>query len=686
MNSLDKKSIASFLRVTGDLSKASSENNTATTAVEEVTSGIESFLKEGENIRLILRSNGHEFPAKDCTDDSNFPAYIVCLAHHVPSDQFILFAFNSITMPCRLIRYDRDGNVIENNNLFWDTIDAAVLVAAVNKCHEGNAAYFDRAGCTSSDVKRRGECLRLVNTNNEAEGVDEEMMSCQEKDEEDRDKAKDDEDEVDDDDQDEYEAIRSVILTELLKNGQEGGDFHHPDPSFLLPLSESISQELYRWRCLCNHIPPRSEWPKLPSPGDATNVKGMSLPEKEELDELLSKRNSQLKNSVEYCQNAMEKLKSLLCKILERGNEPTATYELGKEGIVSLTTLEFMNQENAEQWPDFHEQFEEVDQTCYDAAHEIKNSLMTWDNSGCVAPEGSDEEDNSDWEEDDNYIEVALKLVNAWTKEDKALLKSLSNVVTNIDEALKSEEQSLQSAIDRIDSELSSILSLQKDAGRKTQFNATRFIKLWHGCPEEKEEEPWLQSATVKPQWTTDNLESHISFGWGETEHEVPSVMNFVIDSAGLMASLEGCVTSITTYTTHYSQTKFDSIWAKKIQRTVNSTLDGIKALLASGDLRNASILSLCCLRVFCDGDTIGAVRYWFENNESYDGQYDDDAIDEMFMSKFQGLWEMYHPYVAAIALACFDVESPKREAGAHWFLDALQSGLVYAPSNPSGE
>ena len=97
-------------------------------------------------------------------------------------------------------------------------------------------------------------------------------------------------------------------------------------------------------------------------------------------------------------------------------------------------------------------------------------------------------------------------------------------------------------------------------------------------------------------------------------------------------------------------------------------------------------MLILCCLSVFCDGDSIGAVRYWFENNESYDGQYDDDAIDEMFMSKFQGLWGMYHPYVAAIALACFDVESPKREAGAHWFLDALQSGLVYTPSNPSGE
>ena len=166
MNALDKKSIDSFLRVAGGLSKSSSGTNAATKAGSNPddsakgASRIERAVKEGENLRLILRANGHEFPANNNTADENNPEYVVCLAHHAPSDQFILFAFNSTTMPCRLIRYDRDGQVIQNdaikNKLSWSEIDAATLVAAVNKCHEGNAAYFDRVTCAASDAKGRG--------------------------------------------------------------------------------------------------------------------------------------------------------------------------------------------------------------------------------------------------------------------------------------------------------------------------------------------------------------------------------------------------------------------------------------------------------------------------------------------------------------------------------------------------
>ncbi len=702
MNSLDKKSIDSFLRAAGGLAKSSlhssSKKNGAALAESNPVdplkdmSVIDRAVKEGENIRLILRSSGHVFPAKDNTthhDDSN-PAYVVCLAHHVPSDQFILFVFNSTTMPCQLIRFDRDGNVVESdvirNHMCWSKIDAAVLVAAVNKCHEGNAAYFDNTACASND-KRRGGCVRLVNMKDDADGSDVKMRGIGEEDEE------SDEEDLD---EDEFEVIRALILAELLNDGSSGANFHHPDPNFLLPLAESISKELYNWRYMCNHIPSRSKWPKLPSPSEwraSTNAEGISASEREELDDISSGRNSQFRKSVEYCQNAIEKMKSLLCKIAERGIDSASIYELGKEGIMSLTTLEFMNQQHGDAWPDYHDVFEEIVHTCFEASTQIKENLMTWKGASESIPmEESDDEESLEWEEDDGHAEVASKLVSAWIKEDKALLNALSNVVTTIDQTLKSEQQSLQGAIDRVESELDSILSLKKDAERKTKLYASRIIKLWDNFisddddgeegSNEVEEEPSLRKASL-PQWSKYDLESQLYFGWCETEHEDSSVMKFIIDVAGLTAGLKEYIGDLTSFHTNHSQTKFDYIWKKKIQPAVNSTVNSIKTLLELGDLRNASIVAVCSLSVFCDGDTIGAVGHWHEHNESYDRE---DGSKVVVAKKFQALWREYHPYVAAIALAYFEIESPKREAGSHWFFDILQSGYIYAPSNSWGK
>ncbi len=281
--------------------------------------------------------------------------------------------------------------------------------------------------------------------------------------------------------------------------------------------------------------------------------------------------------------------------------------------------------------------------------------------------------------------------MSAWIKEDKALLKALSNVVATIDHTLKSEQLSLQGAIDRDEFEMDSILSLKKDAERKTKLYASRIIKLWDNSfsdddgeegSTEVDDEPWLRAAPM-PQWTKYDLESHISFGWCEAKHDDSSVMKFVIDVAGLTDDLKEFIVRLATYTTDHSQTQFDLIWKKKIQPAVNFTVNSIKALLELGDLRNASIVAACCLRVFCDGDMIGAVGHWYENNDAYESEYDAYVV---VAKKFQELWREYHPYVAAIALAYFDIESPQREAGSHWFFDILQSGSVYAPSDSSGE
>eukprot|EP00984_Skeletonema_dohrnii_P030907 scaffold22786_cov69-Skeletonema_dohrnii-CCMP3373.AAC.1 len=198
MNALDKKSIDSFLRVAGGLSNSSDDNDATLTESNPGDSSndnsiVKQAIKEGENLRLILRASGQNFPAKDNTANENNPECVVCLAHHSPSDQFILFSFSASTMPCRLIRYDRDGKVIPSdvikNKLCWSEIDAAALVAAVNKCHEGNAAYFG----TASDLQRSdpdglrredgedawlaSEYLRLVPRVGCDEGEDEEVLA-----------------------------------------------------------------------------------------------------------------------------------------------------------------------------------------------------------------------------------------------------------------------------------------------------------------------------------------------------------------------------------------------------------------------------------------------------------------------------------------------------------------------------
>ena len=226
---------------------------------DDASSRIKQAVKEGEHIRLILRSNGHQLcnnisTAKNDDDDNN-PAYIVLLGtYHAPSDQFILFTLNSTTMPCRLMRYNRDGNVIESNvielKLGWNEIDAVTLAAAVDKCQEIFGDYFDTGGDDTSDSSSMdvddgkdddnlysvGECLRLVpNHCGVVKDADEEMPGS-------------DDDNNDDDDSDvekeEYEAIRKVILAELLGTGEGGStlQLQHPDPNFLLPLSRSISR------------------------------------------------------------------------------------------------------------------------------------------------------------------------------------------------------------------------------------------------------------------------------------------------------------------------------------------------------------------------------------------------------------------------------------------------------------
>jgi hypothetical protein len=162
-------------------------------------------------------------------------------------------------------------------------------------------------------------------------------------------------------------------LTELLNNsGEEGGGvkFQHPDPNFLRPLSRSISKELKRWRFLRDNYgaPTRPEWPELPLPSEwekevlSNGVGGdrMSARDMKDFDKIVLGRSVQVEKSVEHCQSVMKKMESLLLQMLEGSNSDSISsisYELGKEGVVSLTLLRYMQQDNPMKWIHYHVTF-----------------------------------------------------------------------------------------------------------------------------------------------------------------------------------------------------------------------------------------------------------------------------------------------------------------------------------------
>ena len=675
MNSLGEKSIDSFLRVTGGLS-----NNDAAIAAGD-TSVIESALKEGENIRLILRSNGHEFPAKGSTTDDSSPAYIVCLAHHVPSDQFILFAFNSTTMPCRLIRYDRDGKIIESdvikNNLCWNTIDAAVLVAAVNKCHEGNAAYFGNKCTTDGDDDySAGECIRLVPTTG-FESHDEANKN----------------EEVD---VEECKAIRELILNKLLYADRDdnGVQFQHPDPNFLLPLSTSISKELKFWRDLRQyHLPRPLDLPALPEQKVMNNC---GSKEKEDYDRIVQGRSAQVEKSCQHCRNSMKQMEAFLRTLSQEGN-PAATiastsYLLGKEIVASLALLRHMQSTNPIDWIHFHGAFESVEQGCDQDSNVNKRALVAWLENTSNIPECCDTIIGGDnyhayadcygYEVGDGVDDVVGKLYMLWVLEEQALLEAFEFVVSTVEQCLTAgKDQSFESVFDCIKEGQDFVSSLQMKSKRATELNAARLVELTSDAEEELNEDfSWLMD-TSSPPWTNHNLQSHLSFGWCKFEREDSLGLSFLVDHDGLMACLRSQMDSL--HNSCRSGTEFARWWGDTVDSIVDTKLKEIENLLAIGDLHNSSIAILCLLGVFCDGACLGrAVVKW----PKHDFDENVNISQKFIIPKFQEVWRKCDALVIKVALAYFDSKCSRQQVGSQWFFNVLKSGSVSPPNNISGK
>ena len=124
MDELDKHSIGSLINMVASSKKSKRKSTpvaTTLTATDTEHSKkansslnkIDKAKKEAEYISLVLRLRGDSFPTQEVTDQSQpKPPFVVGLAHHGPSNVFLLFAFPSQTLRCRLARFDCNEKTI----------------------------------------------------------------------------------------------------------------------------------------------------------------------------------------------------------------------------------------------------------------------------------------------------------------------------------------------------------------------------------------------------------------------------------------------------------------------------------------------------------------------------------------------------------------------------------------------
>lgn len=481
----------------------------------------------------------------------------------------------------------------------------------------------------------------------------------------------------------EYEAIRRLILRELLytAGGDEGVQFEHPDPNFLLLLSKSISYELKHWRYLRQyHLPLRSEWPKLPSrseweKGEEGDNNIMSAMEKEDFDKIVQGRSTQVEASVEHCQSSMEKMESLFCTLSGEGNSATFSsipYLLGKEVVASLALLRHIQQNNPIEWINYHHIFDDFDEDSDQLSSGNRASLIKWLKNANTEPESGNPSDRENYEFDprDSAYDVASRLHKLWKDEEDAFLGALGRVATAVEKYLKAgkEQQCLGSVFDCIKSEQAFLLSLQVNSRRVTEKNATRLVKLLSEAPSDDDEDLiednlWLRDAT---SWTYHKLESHLSFGWCLESKNSPG-LSFVIDHKGLMTSLRDQMDTLKIETSEERR----RLMGTNLDPLVDSTLKIVENFLAMGDLLNSSIAILSFLGELCNSEIFEGV--WTNYNKY--GNSGEDAIEKIIIPKFQEVWRKCDASVVKVAFAYFNDEYSHPQYDGHWFLNALNSG-----------
>eukprot|EP00956_Cyclotella_meneghiniana_P008880 scaffold12151_cov40-Cyclotella_meneghiniana.AAC.4 len=156
-------------------------------------------------------------------------------------------------VPCRFIRFDREGNEIdkstENDNeqpFLWNDLDAAALVAAVESVQRADGKYFCKVEGDEVDAEKyvvdsspldMAECLRLVPCMSNKHGG--KQNACESKDNSTMD--------VDDDNdcEEEVRAIRSLIVNNILHTSNDEEQFQHPNPDYILKGAKTLEDTVH---------------------------------------------------------------------------------------------------------------------------------------------------------------------------------------------------------------------------------------------------------------------------------------------------------------------------------------------------------------------------------------------------------------------------------------------------------
>jgi hypothetical protein len=174
MERLDKSTLDSFHLVTqnraDEVVKSKSEGDEHQDP--DVKSIERAANESNDEFRSIIRSNGRD-PFDSANGSHSKPPLIVALARHIPSEKYFLFAMSPYTVPCKLVRFDRDGVVQNNDDLsedvpfLWGDVDAAALVAAVEHVERASGSYFSKLTGAADKGDGSGQAVTIQPTSRE---------------------------------------------------------------------------------------------------------------------------------------------------------------------------------------------------------------------------------------------------------------------------------------------------------------------------------------------------------------------------------------------------------------------------------------------------------------------------------------------------------------------------------------
>eukprot|EP00956_Cyclotella_meneghiniana_P008879 scaffold12151_cov40-Cyclotella_meneghiniana.AAC.3 len=221
----------------------------------------------------------------------------------------------------------------------------------------------------------------------------------------------------------------------------------------------------------------------------------------------------------------------------------TVIFNLGKECIATIASLEYNHRENRYDWANIHDGLQKACQ--YDDPFDgsiLKSGLGAL-KSAEGEPDDIEENDveknvdnekkvEEDEEKEEGLSEMAEKIFNSWMNNDLSAIQRFKQLDSKIEQIIES--GSLSNLKHEIQSERKefecNLTKEQAELGLQT----AQFVKLWYDpCSDEESdhEELWKKWG---PEWNAYEIEAHLSFGWRVEVDEDHTAMSFVVDHVGL--------------------------------------------------------------------------------------------------------------------------------------------------------